>query len=1436
MVKKGDTTRLHLNKSRLPLAVLCCALLLAGTLFGVVQTSGVDHNSWAGEVTVVNEADVFFDDSYVHEIRLYFDDPNWYDTLYAGHDNDRNTADPYFPARFFSHGIELDPVGVRFKGLSTFGFNFGGGGFFFGPRGGEDTQIKKPFRIDFNLYDEGDGEETNFFGLKKLNLNNGALDPSMIREKLFMDFVSNYVPAPRSVYTRLYINDQYYGFYLAMEHIDNTFVESRFGDSEAGNLFKVERQGTLSYRGQNPESYYGLYELKNNEDVNDWSSLIWLTNVLTNAPSSALPEQLEPIFDVESTMYSLALLDLFVSLDSYIGNARNYYLYERGDTGQFTHLLWDANLAFGNFGFGMMGAGDDPVEYGVFPPTTISGFGFFRPPGGIVEDANNTLALVKNVMAIESYNTTYLRALAQMLRDGFDAESLGARIQELADLIRDEVYSDPNLWTNATDFEPTLEATIDFVTRRAAYVNTQLNAYAKKTDLQLNDLMTVNQGTIADNQGDYEPWLEIYNLGPGMVNTGSLFLTDDSGAPNKWELPPQNLDDGEFLLLWLDNEPGEGNNHAPFSLNQGGGSLYLYMADGSNYELVDNISYPALDADVSFGRFPDGEGLWQILSEVVTPAQSNQILSLPVDLVINEFMANNDAAVPGTYNDYPDWIELYNGGTSTVDLAGMYLTDNLRNPKWEFPSGTTITAGGYLVIYTSNSTLPKPGYANFNLNAQGESICLLATDGETLIDSIAFAQQHDDVAYARLPDGSSTWEYMTPTPNESNSLGTVVVPGEPIPIEVPEHLYINEFMANNDDAVAGPYNDYPDWIELYNGGTEPIDLSGMYLSDDLANPDVWQFPSGTTITAGGFLVIWADNLPDRGGLHASFSLSTISEAVCLFASDAATLIDSIDYTEQFNDISYGRVSDGASSWDYLTPTCGQSNSLGTVVDPNEPASIAVPADLFINEFMVNNDDAVAGPYNDYPDWIELYNGGTEAIDLSGMYMTDDLANPDDWQFPDGTVIDAGGYLVIWADNIPSRGGLHASFSLNASGEAVAIFAADGETVIDSLIYSEQYDDVSYARLPDGSTSWTYLTATPGSSNALGDSVTPGESIPVDVPEDLFINEFMANNDVAVAGPDDSYPDWIELYNGGNESINLDDMYLTDNLANPNAWQFPEGTTIDAGGFLLIWADNASDSDGLHCGFGLNANSDALGLFASDGATEIDSIVFDAQLDDVSYGRMPDGTANWTYLTPTPGLQNKASESNNGPTEQVDEVPEGLVINEFMADNGATIAGPEGDNPDWIELYNGGNESVKLDGMYLTDSLNNPMKWQFPEGTTIDAGGFLLIWADNASDSDGLHCGFGLNANGESIALFASDGTTLIDSLTYEKQLQDVSFGRLPDGSENWDHMLSATPGWGNNKRQSTAEFSVWNVLLLLGLVGLVCLLFVVVAKLSARRE
>jgi len=1244
---------LRLKEAKLLIVVMLSALLLSSTAF-VFQTSGADASSGNETKMVMDEADAFFDDSYIHDIYLYFEDSNWYDTLYEAHDN--NPEDPYFPARFVSQGVEINRIGARFKGLSTFGF----GGIWGG--GGEDEDIKKPFRLDFNMYDEEGVEETTFFGLKKLNLNNAAFDPTMMREKLFMDFARQYVPTPRSVYTRLYVNGEYYGLYLAMEHIDNTFVESRFGNDEEGNIYKIDRMGPLTYAGPDPADYVN-YEIKNNDENQDYSDLIELTDILTNTPTSQLPQKLEPILDVKEALYSLAILDLFVNLDSYIGNARNYFLYDRSDTGKINYMLWDANLAFGNFGL-MSDPNEDQAEYDVIPPSTMSGFGF--RPGGTATN----LTLVKSLMAVESYKRTYLRMVAQMLREGFDAESMNARMQEIAGGIRYEVNNSPNMQTEPSEFEPALGETVDFVTRRAAFLNTHLDSYAKKTDLQLNDLMTVNQSTIADEHGDYDSWVEIYNLGPGLVNTAGLFLTDDMGVPNKWALPEQNLDDGEFLLLWLDAEPSEGEDHAPFSLNSNGGDLYFYMASDGGYVLVDNISYPILDADASYGRFPDGEGVWQIMSEAVTPAQANQFGLPPENLFINEFMANNDEAVPGPNSNYPDWIELYNGGTEAVDLTGMYLTDDFTDPKWQFPAGTTIAAGGYLVVWADNSS-QSTEYARFNLNAQGETIYLLAQDAQTVVDFIAFAQQFDDVSYGRRPDGASSWNYLTPTPNESNTLGAPVTPGGPV--------------------------------------------------------------------------------------H-------------------------------------------------------------------------VPSDLCINEFMANNDVSVPGPNGDFPDWIELYNGGTEAVDLTGMYLTSDLENPNAWQFPDGTTIQAGGFLVVWADNSVNQGLMHSSFSLNATGEAIGLFAEDEETVIDSITFGAQNDDVAFGRFPDGSPDWNYLMPTPGAANEMYESALSG------VVEDLFINEFMANNDISVPGPNNDYPDWIELYNGGNESIDLGGMYLSDDLSTPK-WKFPYGTTIAPKDFLVVWADNGSDINSLHTRFGLNASGENIGLFARDGETLVDSIVFGKQTSDVAYGRLPDGGTSWNYMTPTAGLANELGEIVKvGATTQFGEVPEGLYINELMADNQITIPGPDGTYPDWIELYNAGNESIDLGGMFLTDDLTDPTAWSFPNDTIIEPEGYLLVWADNSSDKSSLHSGFGLNANGEEIGLFASDGVTLIDSVIYAKQLGDVSYGRLPDGSSHWEPLLKATPGWGNNKPKASSETPIWLILLLIGVIIALGALVVAAGKIHTKRR
>ena len=186
------------------------------------------------------------------------------------------------------------------------------------------------------------------------------------------------------------------------------------------------------------------------------------------------------------------------------------------------------------------------------------------------------------------------------------------------------------------------------------------------------------------------------------------------------------------------------------------------------------------------------------------------------------------------------------------------------------------------------------------------------------------------------------------------------------------------------------------------------------------------------------------------------------------------------------------------------------------------------------------------------------------------------------------------------------------------------------------------------------------------------------------------------------------------------------------------------------------------------------------------------------------------------------------------TVAVDDATATVVINELMADNNAAVQSPDGTYPDWVELYNTGDSSVDLSGMYLTDSLVNPT-WQFPSGTVIEANGYLLVWADGNTAQGPLHADFKLNANGESVGLFASDGETLIDSVTYDKQIEDVSYGRTTDGSSSWSYMIKFTPGEANVRNSQANGSTPWQIWLFI-ILGLAACLVVVLGNILRERR
>ena len=838
--------------------------------------TSTEHSQIAAAPT--DESDTFFDDSYVHEIFLTFDDADygatgWYNTLYASHANDPD--DPYFPAGFSADGVTIDRVGVRFKGNSSFNGN----------------GIKKSFKLDFDEYDE-DNDELVFYTLKKLNLNNGYKDPTLLREKLFLDFAGEFVAAPRAVHTKVYVNGAYYGLYTAVEQVDKTFVQDRFGADEDGNLFKGSSSDAtdanddfgsdLTWLGSAAESYYGSYSLETNESANDYSQLIEFINVLNNTSPEEFPATLAPLLDVDDVLQGLALNNLFVNLDSYNGSAHNYFLYDRDDTEKFTHILWDTNESFGRF-LMFIEQRENPLTLDPFwLPTAIR-------PG-----AQEERPLMENLWANDDYRTDYLCDLQQMLDSGFDVTTMEARINELANLIRSDLDADPNkqyssalfeanLSNDVQDGRETIYGLLSFVQARAEYLQTELSTYAldctsDMVDLSdtlfVNEFMTENDTTLQDPAGTgYPDWIELYNAGATDVDLQGLYLTDDLTDPTQHAITQTLvIPAGGYLLVYADNDTVQGASHIGFKLSSDGEDLAIFNNDGAT--LIDGYTFGEQTSDTSEGRCPDGGATWTFFTAPTPGAGNEPCGAAPVILDVVHAPAvvtsANDVVVTATITDdgaIGSATLLYSTGDSYLDVA------------------MTKTGGN-----AYSATIPAQA------------------DGTT---TNYYIQAYDNEGFASTAPGNAptnTYHYV-------------------VGYEAPT-LYLNELMADNGATLESPdeAGAYPDWIELYNPGTEAIDLGGLYLTDDLTDPTQFQIPAGVTIAGNGFLLFYADNETDLSDQHTNFKLSADGESVALFGADGATQIDAVTFSVQTTDVAYGRQRDGTGDWETMCQaTPGTSN-------------------------------------------------------------------------------------------------------------------------------------------------------------------------------------------------------------------------------------------------------------------------------------------------------------------------------------------------------------------------------------------------------------------------------------------------------------------------------------------------------------------------------
>ena len=340
-------------------------------------------------------------------------------------------------------------------------------------------------------------------------------------------------------------------------------------------------------------------------------------------------------------------------------------------------------------------------------------------------------------------------------------------------------------------------------------------------------------------------------------------------------------------------------------------------------------------------------------------------------------------------------------------------------------------------------------HGNFKLSSAGDETILLTSPAGKRLSVVAAAATPADVSVGLVQDGSDkSGEYVyfaSPTPGKKNAGAyTASSPAQSEAQKSELAVVINEYMRKN-TVLLDSEGDYSPWAELYNPSETEVSVGGCYLSDDLAEPDKWQFPANVTIPAGGYLVVYLSGkgkVTDAGEVHASFKLGS-TDNVLLLSDKLLREVDRVSPVALTTTLSYGRSDADSAKWLYFPrPTPGSANTTVGFEDLESGTVTACADTVYIAEVMSVNKDG-----EDAADWIELYNPTDRAVDLGGWFLSDDTDDPRFFEFPSGTEVAAGGTLVTYATGGKTiQGKLTLPFSLSAAGETLLLTTSAGQTV------------------------------------------------------------------------------------------------------------------------------------------------------------------------------------------------------------------------------------------------------------------------------------------------------------------------------------------------------------------------------------------------------
>ena len=723
---------------------------------------------------------------------------------------------------------------------------------------------------------------------------------------------------------------------------------------------------------------------------------------------------------------------------------------------------------------------------------------------------------------------------------------------------------------------------------------------AADTDIHISEVFADGGGSTGSDAAFGHDFIELTNTGSQDETLTGWALKDDTDSHVYPIDDGTVLPAGGYVAFEVDDTSHASGN---FGIGKGGDAARLY--DGST--LVDQFWFSAAAGDGNdFARCSIGSGASEVvLTTGITPGAANAcpdpaaaLATVKSQVKVNEVLA--DGAGSGNSQQL-DTIELYDTGTTSVNLAGWWLSDDKSTDKDVLPAGTVIAPVGvtgssptrpanYLTygvgaaatstflsqdIFLDSSGNNLPGNKDFGIGKGGDNAALVAPDG-TDADRVSFGSDPGAVVGAsatgntisRCPDGTGSW-----------SLSFTATLGSPNVCANPTDSIVK---INEVDLTHGI-------VELANtSSTTSANISGFTLSDtagqslaiSAANTTVGDSPA-TTIPGGGYAEV-----------SVSPTLTPAAAGDKLTLADGTATVDATTWTSAFAP-SWGRCADGTGSF---TQTAAITDGAGgTIAGAN---ACSAPSSKGYDAIRVSEIETNGDPLGD---WIELTNTGDTAVNISGLYLADNGGTQGDptifptdsghyWQIP-GTNQNPSDTTTAGNAVLPAHG-YHAFFESDTfpfglgNPDQARIFSPT-KALIDSTSWPLHESGVTYARCP-GVTQGVDFTDTADNA-AFVDSFASTPNAANDCTPPISINEVQASD--AAGGPD-----WVELTNVGTQPVDLSGWVLTDDK-DTDGDVIPSGTILNPGAFVAFEVNNENGRfTSPSKPFGLGASGDEVRLY------------------------------------------------------------------------------------------------------------------------------------------------------------------------------------------------------------------------------------------------